>query len=760
MTDVADGLAASVPRPRPSTRLPRLPTAAPSLVGLAVIAALLPARGLWVAGVVLLALTFTVPGVLLLRTFRVPAAAVSGYPLYIPAASLAVLFAAGLGMDLIGPHVGIAHPLRGVTLALTTVGVSLVLWLMGLGAPAAARVPWRRCLDSPAALVPLLLPLISAAGAQLLSHGEGALIARIGQLLVAVALLIAFLLARRLHPGHTALLLFAIALAAEWAFSLRSQEVVGFDITTEIGIAQHVHAAGIWHTQHPGDAYGAMLSVTILPSALASLTGTSPLIAFKVVYPILTALLPVSVFLLGVRFLRPRFAVAAAGLLAVQTYFFQQLPQLARQEIALLIFAVLVVALLDDRLTMRPRLRLVAAMSAALVLSHYSSTYLAIPIILVSLAAALAAPRLRRATLLLPLACCATVLIGGAALWYAGITHSSNNVTSFRIALARNGLDLLPNNHGNILSRYLNGTQAQVVTPQAYAQVAARAYASRQSYIHPLPQSTQRRYTLAPTVVQVPPRRLKAVAQVLQFFVTLFGELMLVFAVIGAVWLTFRRRRVSSLGNHLGVLAISTVGILALIRISATVASSYNQTRALAQSLLLLSLPAAWLGQMLFDRTRSARGARRTSSGIAGLLALTFPLMFACQSSLSAVLTGGGTLLNISQRGEDFQRQYMTAAELAGASWAAEMSQRRLLYADPYGQLRLNATSGAVALNQVTPRTLDRHAWLYGSHTNTVLGTARGEANSVTAVYAWPKSYLDAYYDTVFSDGDSKVYHR
>jgi hypothetical protein len=49
---------------------------------------------------------------------------------------------------------------------------------------------------------------------------------------------------------------------------------------------------------------------------------------------------------------------------------------------------------------------------------------------------------------------------------------------------------------------------------------------------------------------------------------------------------------------------------------------------------------------------------------------------------------------------------------------------------------------------------------LYGSHTNVVLGRARGDTGDYSATYRWPNAFLDNYFDVVFDDGDSKVYHR
>ncbi len=466
------------------------------------------------------------------------------------------------------------------------------------------------------------------------------------------------------------------------------------------------------------------------------------------------ALLPVSVFLIGDRFMRRAFAAGAAALLLVQNYFFQLLPELARQEIGLLFFAVLIAALVEPRLPRGPRLVLVSMMAAGLVVSHYSSTYLAIPAVVIALIlqALLAWPR-RLRFVSIRLLCAAVVLVGGAVLWNGTVTSSANNVTSFAKSIEHQGLDLLPNANGNFLSSYLNGNVATNVPARKFERLAIENYRSRGRYIHPLPAAGLPRYQLRDAKAPLPRVRWQRVANGLNNFSTIFGELMLVLAVAGAFGMTIvGKSRLAA--RQIGMLAFGCLAILALIRFSGTFAATYNQTRALLQSLILLALPAAWLT----DRLTRRLGWGRILAGV--ILAGFVGLMFAYQLGLTSLVVGGGTSLNLAQRGEDYERLYMTRAELAGAAWASTESQARLLYADPYGQLRISAASGVTALNLVTPQTLDHHAWLYGTRTNVVLGQARGSIENFEAVYRWPRDFLASWFDTVYTDGDSAVYHR
>ena len=723
-------------------------------VGLALSGGLLPLRANWGVSLVLVALAFSVPGVLALRAARIPSRVVCGYPIYVPAASALVLMLSGLAWDLVGPLFGVHHPLHGVSVALAVIVASVALWLGGLGARDAAVLPWRRTLARPTLLLPLALPALSAVGALLLTNHHGGSVATVGAFVDLAVAFVLLLVAPRLPRAHIVMVLFGCTLAGMWAISLRSQEIVGYDISTEIFIAKHTQRAGIWHAVNHDNAYAAMLSITVLPSTLAAMTGISPEIAFKVLYPALCALVPASVFLVGDRLLSRRFAVGAAVLLLIQNYFFQLLPQLARQEIGLLFFAALLAALLELNLHRRHQIGLIAAMGIGLVISHYSSTYLAIPLLAVAIIVRLVVARWRRLSVVsVPLLCAAVVVIGGAALWDGAITQSQSNVSSFVSTLDSHGLDLLPNRSGGI-SAYLNGNNVDLVSASKLERAAVADDRRTAKYVRPLPQSHQTRYDLRDA--SVPGSRLRApkVSNAINsVFLPIFNELLLLLFAVGSIVMLLRRRW-PPLAFEVGVLGTGALAFLLFIRFSGTGAAEYNQTRALAQSLILLSLPAAWMLERL-----TARLPARVSTAAWVALSAAAALMFAQQSGLVSEVLGGPRSLNLAQSGEDFERLYATPAELGGADWSRRAAHNSILYADRYAELRLLQVSGRGALTYVMPRTLDRYGWVYGSRTNVQLGRARTEVGNDLGTYRWPGVFLNRYYNLVYDNGDSQVFH-
>ena len=172
-----------------------------------------------------------------------------------------------------------------------------------------------------------------------------------------------------------------------------------------------------------------MLSVTVMPAELHFLSGLPALLVFKVVYPMIDALFPVAIFGLARKILTRPWAFIAAAFTITQ-YAFTELAGIARQEIALVLFAAL--ARGHARSTGfpgGPRWRLVGLLGVALALSHYSTTYVAITVLGLLLVLQFALSWIRRVprvTGAVVVAFLAT--FAGAVIWYGPVTHSDSHL--------------------------------------------------------------------------------------------------------------------------------------------------------------------------------------------------------------------------------------------------------------------------------------------------------------------------------------------
>jgi uncharacterized membrane protein len=729
---------------------------------LALIAALVPLHSFWAAQVLLVPLLLVVPGAVLLRALRIPRGAVSSFPVYVPCASVIVLLGSGLMVDLIGPLVGVAAPIRAGPLLAGLEIVCLALLARSGSAPSSVAIPWRSFAWSARLAWPLILPLAAAAGALRLNNGHGSGVAVIATAACVVVLITAMVLAPRLDKSLLAVILYSAGLAMLWSVSLRGALVPGFDIALEYYKLHQTVLTGIWHPAHHNDAYGAMLSVTVMPAELHFLSGVPDLLVFKVVYPAIGALFPLAVFGLARRVLSRRWAFAAGTFVLAQA--FAVLPVIARQEIAMVLFAALIAAMLDARIQRRSQWALAALLGLAMAVSHYSTTYVAITLIGLVLPLQWVVSWFRglpRVTGAVAVAFIAS--LAGAFIWYGPATNSSSSPEPLFSTVGTRGFDVLPNwRHGESLaSAYLQGNTAPPISAGQYARLVDASYALHRPDIAPLPDAGLSRYALRNAAPPAPPVRWPAGNSALSAVYLILQQLTNLLAVIGAMLIVLRRKS-SVITWQVGLLALAAVLLLVVIKLSATVANFYNWERALLQAQVVLAVTLCWPLQILDGRQKWRHDS------ILAVAVASFTVILVCTSGLANVALGGGTLgggtnVNLANSGEAFNRYYVTAPELASARWLGRTARPgQLVYVDRYAQVRVLATSGKnlSLIGDVTPLTLNRHAWVYADRTNVLDHLAEVVFNNSFVTYRFPAGFLDANYDLVYTNGFSEVFHR
>src|SRR5205823_2657656 len=115
------------------------------------------------------------------------------FPVYVPCASIVVLFGSGLIVDLVGPLLGVVAPLRSMPLLIGFELTCLALLAASINVPSSVSVDWNRLLPSARLTWPFILPLIAAVGALLLNNGHdnGIAITAVGLLIVVLVTAVA-----------------------------------------------------------------------------------------------------------------------------------------------------------------------------------------------------------------------------------------------------------------------------------------------------------------------------------------------------------------------------------------------------------------------------------------------------------------------------------------------------------------------------------------------------------------------------------------
>lgn len=755
----------AVERSRQSTGWTPRHAAAPATKGLGapvgaliLLGFLVPLNKWWSAQVLLVPLLLIAPGLILLRALRIPGRAVSSFPVYVPCASVVVLFIAGLGADVIGPLIGVARPLRTWPLLVALELTCFALLAISVNVPSDVAIRWRVPERFGWLTWPLVLPLVAAAGALQLNSGHSRDSALITAVLVVAVLVTAAAISVRLSERSLEVILYASGLAISWSYSLRGDGVYGFDIATEYQRLQQTILTGIWHPAHPNDAYGAMLSVTVMPAELHALSGFSGLLVFKVLYPMIYALFPVAVFDFARRIISPCWAFVAATFTLAQ-FAFIEISSLARQEIGLVLFAALVMAILDNLPRRRSQWALVTVLGLAMTLSHYSTTYVAVTVIGLALPLQWAVSWFRdipRITGALGIAFIAAA--AGAIIWYGPVTQSDSHLFQVSQTVEAQGLDLLPNRTpgSGLISAYLQGNTTTPIPAAQYGQEIYTYYSNNKPYIHPLPDANQTKYALRDSAVAKPPIKWRSGYTALSLSMLIIEQLANVLAALGALMMVLRRGT-SALERQIGLLAFSTTLLLTVMRFSGTLAAAYGQERAELQGLTLLAVSLCWVVQRS-TYARKVREARALAATVACLA-----IILVNTSYLVGVVFGGGTSANLADSGTAFEYFAATAPEFAAAQWLGQSAEPgQLVYADQYGQLRLVEVTGienGLTLD-LTPLTLNKYAWVYASRANVIDKQAFALYNNHSVTFVFPSAFLDANFDLVYTNGSSEVFHR
>ncbi|MGO9583718.1 MAG: DUF2206 domain-containing protein [Acidimicrobiales bacterium] len=731
------------------------------LICLVVLDIAVAGNSLWLLRAASVLLLAVLPGQLLLRALKIPASAVRRYIAYLPCASVAVLIATTLVVDLAAPLLGVHEPLRRLPLL---VGLNLALPALAIIGNRAGPLYELKSSDLIGRLRwlwPLLLPLLSIVAAERLDNGHGNALALLVLVLVAVMIPVCTVLANRLHSRQIGFILYASGLSLLLLTSMRSAYVIGFDINSEYFDFHQTVLNGIWHLGHM-NAYEAMLSLTVLPASLHALVGGQDVWIFKLGYPALFALFPVAVFELGTRFLSRRAAFIAAALVVSQAYFFQQQPEIARQELALLIFAGMIGALFDTSLGRSLQLRLVSVLAVTLVVCHYSTTYVAIFLCISASLLAILIPRGKRVRLpVAPWLVAAAVMTVSAVIWYLPATHSTSDITATAQSIHRSGFEFLPGRRKgeSILSAYFNGVREQPSSPKQYQQNVASYYSEHLSFLIPLPAATDPAYNLHAAPAPQLPDHAPFIVSILSDAELLVQQTINALAAIGALILTLRRRELP-LSRMIGVMGFASLFVLAASRLSGSLSADYNSSRLFLQCLLVLALVEASLIENLVTRLK---GRSWVGPLLFGGFSLMLLVAFLGNSGLATPIVGGDPPLILYNKGEDYTDLYPSAQEKVTAQWlAAVVPPHRVIYADYFGQLRLDQYTDlrSAVFNDITPRTIDQHAWVFASRANVVDHVTWGLTSAGPLDITFPASFLGTYFNIVYSTGSTEVFHR
>lgn len=738
-------------------------------------------------------LLLVLPGFLFLQTFQFKkyfdwlflAAAVG--------ASLVILMLFGLFTNAMLPKIGVT-PLIGNTLVVSYSVLLLLLSIWPLRRDRTISMPAFRLklLDYGVILWGLSAVVLATIGALRLNNDLGGGVALVN--LYSMAALMAFvaLFNRRIRTGVLAGVIYLQSLSLLLMTSLRGWDIVGHDIQREFSVFQMTRVPGVWSIDYLQDAYNACMSITILPTMLAEVLTIPDLYIYKVLFQVIFALVPVLSYIVMSRFFPQFIALLGSFLIVSFPTFFTDMSMLNRQEIAFLMFMLLVSIILDKQMSSRLRGLLIIFFGVGIILSHYSTTYIVIIFLMTAwggywfLRIGKKVPGLKVVLAKLGLLgksytiakhppisfIVLFAIIGLSFAWSSYFTQTSDS--SIKRVLARTYDAVLKDSESARSTDTLYSVfSAKKMTPEEVVQsykdqvvAPARARAPEGTYytesnivdfaptflpdaVLPLSNIGVRLESYGVNVMNLNHSLKFNSAKLLQLFL-LLGLLISLFTI------RFYRERLPSeylFMSGAGILFLAAMVVIPVLSVE------YGVLRAFQQS-LFLTAPYAVMGILSVFFLLGDKVAKTFTT--------TFVVVFFLISTGAVTQTTGGykALLHLNDSGPYYDYYYIHDSEVKGLSWLNEQAEKSEnsnfqseVQTDRHVSKKVNERSKIGAVNEIFPSLTRRNSFVFLGYANVTRGNATMFHNGTNLNFIYPRDLIDIYKNKVY-DSEGVIIYR
>jgi uncharacterized membrane protein len=704
--------------------------------------------------------------------------------------SLLAVILTSLAINTVLPLLGHPHPLstNNLLIGLNAVWLALMAtaWITNRGEPVEISLVKYRALDMVFMLSVVPIVILAVLGAVSLNNGGSNIFTYL--MLAICALFLGGLLRYRDQVHESTILsgIYGVGLALLLMTSLRGWFTTGHDVQREYQVFMLTLGTQHWDVGALKDAYNACLSITILPTVIRQITGIGDQLVYKTVFQAIFAIVPVLVYLIARRY-TSRFVALLATIyfIAFPTYF-TDMPMLNRQEIAFLFLALMFLTMFNRRWSLRRQSLLVPVLGVGVVLSHYSTTYtmlgLIVLVIIIRNSLRLLATVTKHVPILRafsrtrwrhPEPSTITVmlvasLMTASYIWSVPLTNTGGNIAKIASATVqsiRNGLAGDTKSSDTNYSFFggsklndqqrLNAYTKQVVETTLTTSSASSLY-PKQAYANYLPViavESDLPLTKAGHVLDrvVPVSKFNTIVRQ--------GSALLLQVLLGiGIIIIFLNPAFSvKYGNDYRLFQLSSIITIAAIVLLPVLSAEYGLLRAFQQTLLIggvaIALASLFIIPKKFLKTQQIFGA-----------ACALGFFISSTGLITTTLGGYPPQLHLANGGKYYDLYYAHAGERQGIEWlAATMSANREAAqsgasADRYTAGLMKQFTDIDYVGDIYPGSLHRDSYVFLGFTTTTKGQATANYNGDPLIYQYPVGFLDASKDLVYSTNQSKIY--
>ncbi len=325
-------------------------------------------------------LTF-IPGIIILRLFRVHNLGVSVTILFSTGLSVSFLMFSGLFLNSMFSFLNIKSPLTSWNVVIFMFTLLILLSIFSYKTDKSDKNELKYLKISRPALFLILLPILSIIGTYFVNFHNNNILLFI--LIVLIALIPVLVFFKKIPCELYPLAVVVIAVSLLFHYSLISMYIMGSDIFTEYYVYKQVIFNAYWNPQMFGNV-AAMLSIGILPAIYSNFLQIDGAWVFKIVYPIIFSLVPLGLYCVYRLQLKNDDIAFYSVFFFMSLYvFFTEMLSLARQQIAEFFFVLLMYLMIQDTLDKNIRNILLLVFGASMITSHYGLSYIYLVFIII-----------------------------------------------------------------------------------------------------------------------------------------------------------------------------------------------------------------------------------------------------------------------------------------------------------------------------------------------------------------------------------------
>jgi len=726
----------------------------------------------------------TVPGLLIILMLKIREVDFWEYLVYTIGLSVAFLMFGGLFINWVLPLIGIDKPLSTVPLLISFDIFLLIFWIISLKRNnkiylkvEPPRLDWT---NKSFLIIPIIFPILTILGAITLNnHGPNYLpLIVLGGIAIYVFFVAQFRkkLNKNIYPWSIVMVSLSLLLAA----SLRSWYVSGIDTNLEYYIFQLIKEKQYWNLQQFNHPYNACLSVSILPTILSTFIKINNQYIFKLIIAMIFSLTPLVVYLFLKRFTHEIVVFFAVFFFISQPLFMNWASIPIRQEIALLYFALTLLVLFNENFnqTLKNSLSIIFAFS--MVVSHYTTTYLAILLFVFSYFVFLVLRKTKDKKPFLIIykklnlkekieksinkvkalnGIVIVILIIFTFLWNSILPSSFSSIIDFSYQTIQNMNKLFAevfSEMGTINTQWniVNYTpKDNTLLLQNYVKDTALEYQDK-PHLSLYPGTTYENYQ--PIVKNAKGSRPETTpVPKLYIFINLIRKLIKVFIIVGVLWLLFAKYKKETSSIEYIIMTLFGLLLLGAITILPLTPIFYDSERAYQQMLVIISLPTVLGGLLIFNFVK--KNYRLL------FVLMIFILYYTFHSGLIPYnMAGAEVSLQLHNFGNRYDELYVHKTEIKSSEWLFnKCTNNEFIYADVNASYKLWFSSKidiSKTIRDVFPPVIDKKAYVYSSYTNTIEKRGFVSTKGSMIGYNFPSDFLNQNKNKIYNNGSSEIF--